>query len=132
MKAEALVLRSNNKTDWEMALSLVNDIRRRSNLEEIEFTEDLNEQDLLEIILYERRMELVGEGKCWYDLLRFGRRENNKYKNFFLVDNVITYNKQAGESWLMSVLNDDDALFLPICESELESNTLLIQNPYYY
>jgi len=132
MKAEALVLRGDSSADWELAVELVNKIRTRSNLEEREYTEDMNEQELLDMILYERRMEFVGEGKCWYDLLRFGRRDNNKYKSVFLVDNVVTYNKQAGESWLMSVLSNDDALFLPIAESELESNTLLVQNPYYY
>jgi hypothetical protein len=132
MKAEALVLKSNSKADWQTAVDLINDIRRRSNLEERVFTDDLKEEDLLKMILYERRMELVGEGKCWYDLLRFGRRNNNKYKTTFLVDNVTLYNKQAGESWLISVLSDDDALFLPVCESELKANSLLVQNPYYY
>lgn len=132
MKAEALTLQNNSEKNWSEAIKLVNDIRLRSNLEEREYTEDLSEKEMLEMILYERRMELVGEGKCWYDELRFGRRANNKYKTIFLIDNVIAYNKQAGESWLLSVLNNDDALFLPVCTSEMESNSLLIQNPYYY
>ena len=131
MKAEALILASENKENWEMAVSLINDIRRRSNLEEKEYTDDLNEKELLEMVLYERRIEFVGEGKCWYDLLRFGRRDNYKYKTIFLIDNVLTYNKQAGESWINSVLINNDAHFLPISESELESNKLLVQNPYY-
>jgi len=132
MKAEALVLKSDSKADWQTAVDLINDIRRRSNLEERVFTDDLKEEDLLKMILYERRMELVGEGKCWYDLLRFGRRNHNKYKTTFLVDNVTLYNKQAGESWLISVLSNDDALYLPVSESELKANNLLVQNPYYY
>lgn len=132
MKAEALILRGNSIEDWTAAVELINVIRRRSNLEEREFTEDLKEKDLLEWVLYERRLELVGEGKCWYDELRFGRRGNNKYKSLFLIDYVTTYNKQAGESWLTSVLNIDDALFLPISISELETNKKLVQNPYYY
>lgn len=132
MKAEALVLKSESKADWQTAVDLINDIRRRSNLEERQFTDDLKEEDMLRMILYERRMELVGEGKCWYDLLRFGRRNHNKYKTTFLVNNVALYNKQAGESWLISVLSNDDALFLPVSESELKANNLLVQNPYYY
>lgn len=132
MKAEALILRSESAEDWEAAIELINIIRRRSNLEEREYSEDLKEKDLLEMVLYERRLELVGEGKCWYDELRFGRRNNNKYKSTFLIDYVTTYNRQASESWLTSVLNDDDALFLPIAESELASNKKLVQNPYYY
>jgi hypothetical protein len=132
MKAEALILRSETPADWEAAVELINIIRRRSNLEEREFTEDLKEKDLLEMVLYERRLELVGEGKCWYDELRFGRRNHNKYKNTFLIDYVTMYNKQASESWLTSVLTNDNALFLPIAQSELESNKKLVQNPYYY
>jgi len=132
MKAEALVLKSDSKADWKTAVSLVDSIRQRSNLEKLGYSDDYKEEDILKMILYERRMELVGEGKCWYDLLRFGRRSNNKYKTMFLVDNVTLYNKQAGESWLISVMSNDDALFLPISESELKANSLLVQNPYYY
>jgi len=132
MKAEALILRSNNPADWQEAADLINVIRQRSNLEPIDDVSDKNEQEMLALVLYERRMELVGEGKSWYDVLRFGRRANNRYKSVFLDDLVTTYNKQAGESWLLSVLSNDNALFLPISESELEANKLLEQNPYYY
>jgi starch-binding outer membrane protein, SusD/RagB family len=130
MKAEALVLR-NNTGDWKEAVNLINIIRERSNLEDFEYNEDLSEEDILSQILYERRIELVGEGKCWYDELRFGRRNNNKYKEVFLVDNVTAYDQQASDSWLRSVLSNDDALFLPICKSEIESNKKLVQNQYY-
>jgi len=132
MKAEALILRSNNAEDWEEAATLINAIRVRSNLEPIDDVTDLSEQEMLALVLYERRMELVGEGKSWYDVLRFGRIANKKYKTIFLDDMVTTYNKQAGESWLLSVLSNENALFLPISESELDANKLLEQNPYYY
>jgi hypothetical protein len=133
MKAEALILRSNggNGEDWQQAVNIMNEVRKRSNLDEVEFTTDLSEEDLLKMLLYERRMEFVGEGKSWYDILRFGRRNNNKYKEIFLVQNVLNYNMQAGESWLRSVLSNDWALFLPIWEDEIKVNPLLLQNPYY-
>lgn len=131
MKAEALILRNNDPDDWQEAADLINAIRLRSNLEPIDDIDDKSEQEMLALVLYERRMELVGEGKSWYDVLRFGRRHHNKYKSAFLEDLVTTYNRQASESWLLSVLSNDDALFLPISESELEANKLLVQNPYY-
>ncbi|MBN2165412.1 MAG: RagB/SusD family nutrient uptake outer membrane protein [Marinilabiliaceae bacterium] len=134
MKAEALILRSNggSEDDWQEAMSLINQVRKRTNLEEIEFTTGLSEEDMLKYLLNERRIEFVGEGKSWYDILRFGRRNNNKYKETFLIQNVLNYNEQVGESWLRSVLNNDYAHFLPIWEDELNVNHALIQNPYYY
>lgn len=138
MKAEALILRSHgeNIDDKIEAMKLINQIRTHSNLEEeytatVEGVSALDEAAMLELVLYERVVELVGEGKAWYDFLRFGRRHGNQYKTQFLVDNVLNYNTQAGESWLRTVLNNDNALFLPIAQSEIEANSLLIQNPYY-
>jgi hypothetical protein len=133
MKSEALILRSNggSEADWQEAINIMNKVRQRSNLEELEYSSDLSEEDMLKMLLHERRIEFVGEGKSWYDILRFGRRKNNKYKELFLVQNVLNYNIQAGESWLRSVLSNDDALFLPVWEDEIKVNPLLIQNPYY-
>lgn len=133
MKAEALILRSNggNEADWEEAVGIINQVRTRSNLQEIEFNPNMTEEDLLELLLHERKMEFVAEGKSWYDILRFGRRHNNRYKDTFLVLNVLNYNEQVGQSWLTSVLNNDDALFLPVWDEEIKVNSLLTQNPYY-
>jgi hypothetical protein len=131
MKAEALIMRSNSEADWEQAIAIMNEVRRRSNLEELEYAENLSEEDMLKMLLYERQIEFVGEGKSWYDLLRLGRRNNNKYKEILLIQNVLKYNEQASESWLRSVLSNDDAHFLPIWEEELKVNPLLVQNPYY-
>jgi hypothetical protein len=44
---------------------------------------------------------------------------------------VIAYNNTANPAWIRSVLNNDDALYLPVETSELENNRKLEQNPYY-
>ena len=110
MKAEALILRSHGENDDDKAdaMALINQIRTRSNLE----------------IEYEATPVGVAS-------LDEARRNNNEYKELFLVNNVLKYNTQAGESWLRTVLNNDNALFLPISQTEIEANDLLIQNPYY-
>ncbi len=132
MKAEALVLKEENHLEnWREAVALLNQVRLRSNLEALPDPEGKSEEEMLADVLYERRMELAGEAKYWYDLLRFGRRDNNKYKDLFLIGNVLDYNNQASSSWIRSVLINDDALFLPVWENELKTNTLLEQNPYY-
>jgi hypothetical protein len=90
-----------------------------------------SQEELLQKVLDERKIEFLGEGKIWYDFLRMGRSNNNRYKSAFLVDEVTKYNSQASESWLRSVLNSDNALYLPIMSTEIDRNPLLVQNPYY-
>jgi hypothetical protein len=132
MKAEALILRDNNEESWQTAIDLINEIRVRSNLPKITpVLSEVNEADMLQYVLDERKMELAAEGKRWYDLLRFGKRDEFKYRDRFLINEVIEYNNAANPSWIRSVLKDNDALYLPIWSKELENNKLLKQNPYY-
>jgi hypothetical protein len=90
-----------------------------------------SQEELLNQVLDQRKLEFLGEGKIWYDMLRMGRANNNQYKNSLLVEQVLNYNSCASISWLKSVLTSDNALFLPIMSTELERNDKLIQNPYY-
>lgn len=137
MKAEALVMRNmgNTYADNEAAVGLIDQIRNRTNLANVDFNEATDLITLLDYILYERVMELAGEGKSWYDFLRVGHYKdpsgNIDFKTIFLIDNVIKYNKQASESWIKSVLNNEDAWYLPIYDEEIKANQLLVQNPYY-
>ncbi|NMB50533.1 MAG: RagB/SusD family nutrient uptake outer membrane protein [Bacteroidales bacterium] len=132
MKAEALILRDDNEEGWQTAIDLINEVRVRSNLPKIEpVLSEIGEADMLQYVLDERKMELAAEGKRWYDLLRFGKRNGFKYRDRFLISEVVEYNNTANPSWIQSVLRDDDALYLPIWSKELENNKLLIQNPYY-
>ncbi|RKD90959.1 RagB/SusD family nutrient uptake outer membrane protein [Mangrovibacterium diazotrophicum] len=130
MKAEALI--SVGTQSWQTAIDLINTIRTRSNLPALEpVLEELSEADMLELVLHERNMELAAEGKRWYDLLRLGKRDGFAYRDKFLVNMVVDYNNTANPAWIRSVLNNDDALYLPIETSEIENNRKLVQNPYY-
>ncbi|WP_163707312.1 RagB/SusD family nutrient uptake outer membrane protein [Mangrovibacterium lignilyticum] len=132
MKAEALISMSSDTESWSVAIDLINEIRTRSNLPILEpVLEELSEGDMLELVLHERNMELAGEGKRWYDLVRLGKRDGYTYRNRFLIDMVVDYNNTANPAWIRSVLNNDDAIYLPIETSELENNRKLVQNPYY-
>ncbi len=129
MKAEALIMQGGQE-NYQQAIDLINKIRKRANLNEIELSAE-TEGDMLTYVLRERNMELSGEGKRWYDLLRMGTRNNNQYRDKFLVNMVLNYNSTANPSWIRTVLNNDHAIFLPIAKSEIEANHLLKQNPYY-
>ncbi len=138
IKAEALVMRQAGKSeaDNQEAIDIINQIRRRTNLDE---TIDVNSHSsLTELmqkgILHERLMELAGEGKAWYDMLRMARYTDpsgeTNFKELF-IQNVTTYNKAANESWIRSVLSNENAWYLPVNASEISANELLEQNPYY-
>lgn len=133
MKAEALIMEGpgEDNANWKTAVDLINKIRTRSNLENRLYNENITQEELLSWLLHEYRMEFLGEGKLWYVLLRFGRRDNYKYKNMFLVDQVVDYDNQVSSSWLTSVLSDNNALFLPVNAEEIKTDSLLVQNPYY-
>jgi hypothetical protein len=132
MKAEALIMQGS--THYQEALNLINKIRERSNLPDLEITvENATELQMLQAALYERQMELAGEGKIWYDLLRMGRCRNGQYKEAILIAHVLQYKyASSSDSWIRSVFaRGDDALFLPVWEDELKYNDLLEQNPFY-
>ena len=74
--------------------------------------------------------ELAAEGKRWYDLVRFGKAKNYKYKTSF-IDLIVANNSSIGSKWLRSVLKDNNAWFLPIHQDEIDRNPVLTQNPYY-
>lgn len=152
MKAEAHLLlngaepTADNKLE---AVKCINRIRERAALEDniaagmyddpndlegaLDEVDMYSQEELLEKVLNERKIEFLGEGKIWYDFLRMGRSNGNRYKASLLVEQVVLYNEQASESWLRSVLSSDNALFLPIHNTEIERNPLLTesQNPYY-
>jgi len=73
---------------------------------------------------------MKAEALIWYDLLRFGRSQNFKYKDQF-INMIIENNSTVSASWIRSVLKNTDAWYLPISQGEIDSNPNLIQNPYY-
>jgi len=68
MAAEAL---NRGNINDELARTYVNQVRNRAGLNEVE----VSGAALLEVIYKERRLELVGEGHRFFDLVRTGRAE---------------------------------------------------------
>ncbi|RKE57492.1 RagB/SusD family nutrient uptake outer membrane protein [Sphingobacterium detergens] len=121
--AEAL----NGLGDKANALKYLNFVRKRANLPEYEASNpDLATAYQLETaILNERRMELYGEGKRWFDLVRTGRVKE-------VMDPILKRRQEdAGSLDKPGFLDPQRRVYWPIHRNVLNSNTLLVQNPGY-
>lgn len=86
-----------------------------------------NAKQMEELVLKERRRELLFEGKRWFDLVRMARRDGNTERLSQLVLLKYTENVSA----VRIKLADMNAIYWPILKDERKINTLLKQNPAY-
>ncbi|MBV5314621.1 MAG: RagB/SusD family nutrient uptake outer membrane protein [Prolixibacteraceae bacterium] len=129
MKAEALTQK--DVPDFDGALELINILRVRANVPAISSNVfGISKLAAEEIILEERALELAYEGKRWFDLLRYARRNNYAQKNTFIAK--ITENASPSQRLIIaSKLIDENSWYLPIYQIEIDNNINLKQNPYY-
>ncbi|MDR2271171.1 MAG: RagB/SusD family nutrient uptake outer membrane protein [Sphingobacterium sp.] len=121
--AEAL----NGLGDKANAVKYLNFIRKRARLAEY----DVNDAQLatayqLETaILNERRVELFGEGKRWFDLVRTGRVKE-------VMDPILKRRQEdAGSLDKPGFLDPQNRVYWPLNRSVMNANNLLVQNPGY-
>ena len=107
-KAEAL----NESGNTMMAAVPLNIVRRRAGLDEI--SGNISIEEMREIIIHERRMELAFEGHRWFDMIRI---DNGRYALKFL--------RSIGKN------PTKERLLLPIPLTEMDSNNLMEQNAGY-
>jgi tetratricopeptide (TPR) repeat protein len=134
MKAEALV-EQGGQEKLEEAFELVRKTYERANpdLEEGSFTfASYNSPEAMrDLVFDERQREFLFEGKRYFDLLRRIKRDGtpgNVVPRYL----IRKYEAQGLEAvTVRSKINDKDAIYMPINETELKNNTLLVQNPFY-
>ncbi len=134
MKAEAIaaMLQSGDQSRGEEALALIRQVRKRANASDLTDEGDPTGRDgLLMYILNERAREFAFEGKRWFDLMRYVKRDN--YRNLQALKNI--YQLSAPSDKLLSIqskLNDYNSHYLPLPQADIEaSNSKLEQNPFY-
>jgi len=127
MKAEALVMKGAEY--YAEATKLVNQIRTRAGISE-PLSSASTELEMLDMVLHEKALEFIGEGKRWYDLLRVAQRNNYAYKEY-LISQVLSGIAGGSAPVIRSKLLNVNSHYLPIYIDELRANALLEQNPYY-
>ncbi|MBQ9355832.1 MAG: RagB/SusD family nutrient uptake outer membrane protein [Prevotella sp.] len=132
IKAEALIER-NSVGDLDKAFTLIDVVNKRANdavggnrSSTLKKADYIDSQAAMEdLVLEERQREFLYEGKRWFDLVRFARRDGD---NSRLV-NLCTRKYLENVNALKIKLADPNIIYFPYAKSELKVNPLLTQNP---
>lgn len=123
-KAEALAELGN----FTESNNYINEILQRASLAPAYFAQDI--LTFRTVILEQRAKEFALEGKRWFDILRFAKR--NHFENKQLIINMILEGADVKQRpVLRSRVLDTMSYFLPIQQGELDHNPSLVQNPFY-
>jgi hypothetical protein len=83
-----------------------------------------------DFILRERAREFAFEGKRWFDMLRNAKRNNYERKSL-LLDMVASTVPPDRQQTAIAKFVDKNCHYLPIYFYELQTDKLLVQNPFY-
>jgi hypothetical protein len=82
---------------------------------------------MVDLLIEERQREFLFEGKRWFDLVRFARRDGNTTR----LSTLATRKHITGQNAIKIKLANPDRIYFPYAKSELKVNPLLKQNPAY-
>lgn len=132
MKAEAMCMIG---TDLQGAFDLVKAVNERANAyaaesEKLPESRAANKEDLEGLILRERNREFFGEGKRWFDLVRYAMRKGDaegptKAFEIFGKKFIGTQASTAKNKYKQSM----KVMYSPYTETEMKANPELVQNP---
>ncbi|TCC87374.1 RagB/SusD family nutrient uptake outer membrane protein [Pedobacter frigiditerrae] len=137
MKAEALTwLTPGNAANGTAAIELVNKVRVGRNAlsyvadKTIENPDPANTENVSLYVFDERAREFAFEGKRWYDILRFAKRNN--YANEKILLNIVSASAQPNkQQTVINKYKDHRSHYFPVYSYELQTNKALVQNPFY-
>ena len=128
--AEILLLKAEAQVelgDIQSANEILFEIAQRAGAT---FETSVDIDELRDYVLEERAREFAAEGKRWFDILRYAKRDNFKRKQFII--NMVLGNAGVKERQVLKTrVYDTMSYYLPIPEDELIYNQNLVQNPFY-
>lgn len=134
IQAEAYAMLDETTTSKKAAVTALNLVKARSGVPTI--SEDdavqMSEEMLMAEIMKERKKEFVAEGKRWFDLVRYARKDGfSKYKR--AVIDILLANVPMNEKTIYETkLSNEWSFYFPIHKSEIDiSKGVLVQNPVY-
>jgi hypothetical protein len=129
LRAEALTfLTGDMNTNLKLALEDLNDVRKRSDLPAI--SDVSSRGDMAGYLLDERGRELCFEGKRWFDLMRFGKRNNFEFKSL-LSQRVLSGFNGVDQQVISMRISNPESWYFPLNADDVANNNLLVQNPFY-
>jgi hypothetical protein len=124
MKAEALA----ETGSFEEANYLVRQVAERAG---VTHNPTFSITSFRTALLTERGRELGAEGKRWFDILRFSKKNNYENKKL-IMDILLGKATDANELAIMrSKVIDTMSYYLPVHEAEILYNKNMVQNPFY-
>lgn len=135
MKAEALSQLYDDEEHLANAFQYVREVFKRSNPyayraenttarnDSLNFSTFSSSAAMEKLVMNERQREFIGEGKRWFDLVRYSLRHGNTADMLkFLV------RKYTSSKAVQAKLADMQSLFSPVYNNEIKNNNLLYQN----
>jgi len=118
-------------TQLKLACDLVNAVRIRAfGVNDFPKATASTTYEMDNILLDERAREFLGEGKRWFELVRFASRNNFADKNL-LIDRVVSGFNGVTQLVIRPRINNPESWYLPLNADALSANSKLVQNPYY-
>lgn len=133
MKAEALAHRyPDDIAHLQLACDLVNQVRARAfGIPTYTLITPSTTIDMDNALLDERGREFVGEGKRWFDLVRFGSRDGFAHPEL-LTQRVITSFSAVLQLIVAPRVTNPDSWYMPLNQAAIDASAgKLIQNKYY-
>ncbi|RBQ07874.1 RagB/SusD family nutrient uptake outer membrane protein [Pedobacter miscanthi] len=132
MKAEALSHRyRDDRTQLDLAAGFVNQVRRRAfGVDDSQMATVSTTVEMDNAILDERAREFIAEGKRWFDLVRFGLRDNTAHPEL-LTERILASRSGSDQLLIGARINNPDSWYFPLNAADLAANPNLVQNSYY-